>query len=68
MVRMKYEEALKLRPRGACYCDLDDRACYERGHWQPSERFHQREASGFVTAVALTLFIGAIVVGLAVLR
>jgi len=33
--RPPYEEAIKHRPRGACYCDLDDRACYAAGHWQP---------------------------------
>jgi hypothetical protein len=31
--RPSYEEAVKHRPRGACYCDLDDRACYAAGHW-----------------------------------
>ena len=33
--RPSYEEAIKYRPRGACYCDLDDRACYAAGHWEP---------------------------------
>lgn len=28
-----YAEALKRRPKGACYCDLDDEACYNQGHW-----------------------------------
>jgi hypothetical protein len=32
--RPSYEDALKHRPRGACYCDLDDRACYAAGHWE----------------------------------
>lgn len=31
-----YEEAVKHRPRGSCYCDLDDRACYAAGHWHPT--------------------------------
>jgi hypothetical protein len=34
--RPSYEEAVKHRPRGACYCDLDDRACYMAGHWHPT--------------------------------
>jgi hypothetical protein len=34
--RPPYEEAVKHRPRGACYCDLDDRACYAAGHWHPT--------------------------------
>ena len=34
--RPSYEKAVKHRPRGACYCDLDDRACYAAGHWQPT--------------------------------
>jgi hypothetical protein len=34
--RLSYEKAVKHRPRGACYCDLDDRACYEAGHWHPT--------------------------------
>jgi hypothetical protein len=32
--RPSYEEAVKYRPRGACHCDLDDRACYAAGHWE----------------------------------
>lgn len=32
---MTYEEAIKARPPGACYCDLTDRECYDRGHWKP---------------------------------
>lgn len=34
--RPSYDEAVKHRPRGACYCDLDDRACYAAGHWEPA--------------------------------
>jgi hypothetical protein len=34
--RLRYEEAVKHRPRGACYCDYDDRECYRRGHWNAS--------------------------------
>lgn len=34
--RLPYDEAVKHRPRGACYCDLDDRACYAAGHWNPT--------------------------------
>ncbi|HLL28516.1 MAG TPA: hypothetical protein VKT73_12810 [Xanthobacteraceae bacterium] len=34
-VEISYEEAVKKRPAGACYCDLDDRECYQRGHWKP---------------------------------
>ena len=33
--RPSYDEAIKHRPKGACYCDLDDRACYAAGHWEP---------------------------------
>jgi hypothetical protein len=38
--RPSYDDAVKHRPRGACYCDLDDRACYAAGHWQaePAQR------------------------------
>lgn len=32
--RPSYDEAIKHRPKGACYCDLDDRACYAAGHWE----------------------------------
>lgn len=33
--RPTYDFAVSRRPRpeGACYCDLDDRSCYEAGHW-----------------------------------
>jgi len=34
--RPSYEDAVKHRPPGACYCDLDDRACYAAGHWEPA--------------------------------
>jgi hypothetical protein len=33
--RPSYDEAVKHRPPGSCYCDLDDRACYMAGHWEP---------------------------------
>jgi hypothetical protein len=32
---MPYSEAVKSRPNGACYCDMDDEACYQAGHWSP---------------------------------
>lgn len=28
-----YNVARLSRPRGVCYCDLDDEACYNAGHW-----------------------------------
>jgi hypothetical protein len=31
--KIKYVDALPRRPKGACYCDLDDKACFEAGHW-----------------------------------
>lgn len=31
--RLPYKEAVKRRPRGACYCDHDDKTCYALGHW-----------------------------------
>lgn len=33
--RPSYDDAVKHRPRGARYCNLDDRACYAAGHWEP---------------------------------
>jgi hypothetical protein len=33
MNRLPYDEAVKRRPSGACYCNYDDRECYRRGHW-----------------------------------
>lgn len=33
--RLPYDQAVLSRPKGACYCDLDDKACYEKGHWNP---------------------------------
>lgn len=35
-IEREYNEAVKHRPPGACYCDLDDRACYAAGHWHPT--------------------------------
>lgn len=32
--RPPYEVAKHFRPKGVCYCDLDDEACYSKGHWQ----------------------------------
>lgn len=31
--KITYETAKPHRPEGACYCDLDDKACFEAGHW-----------------------------------
>lgn len=44
--RLPYEEAVTRRPEGVCYCDLDDRACYEAGHWSPVE-FPDNAADSF---------------------
>src|ERR1035437_4500295 len=32
--RPPYEEAVKRRLSGVCCCNLDDRECYRRGHWE----------------------------------
>ena len=32
--RLPYDEAVKHRPTGTCYCDYDDRECYEHRHWE----------------------------------
>jgi hypothetical protein len=31
--KITYVQAKPRRPKGACYCDLDDKACFEAGHW-----------------------------------
>lgn len=70
MKRLPYEKAVMLRPPGCCYCDLDDRHCYEAGHWEAQlhRRFAQREAGPLATFVALALFIGCVAVWAVVLK
>ena len=69
MKRLPYEKAVQLRPSGVCHCDLDDRHCYEAGHWEAQRTpFMQREASGLVSLVGLALFIGSAAVLLACIK
>lgn len=36
--RLPYNVAVKMRPAGACYCDLDDEACYNARHWSAMDK------------------------------
>jgi hypothetical protein len=37
--RMPYQHAARFKPKGGCYCDLSDQACYAAGHWRPNLPF-----------------------------